>query len=294
MQLCNSSINKYHSDYVTGETAQEDDQGHKWSLSAFLKHLRANDINTKQLMHSIEDVIIKSIISVEFSVNSACKMFVPHRNNCFELYGFDILVDSNLKPWLLEVNMSPSLNTDSPIDMKIKSCLLCDLLTLVGVPAVDPVLRRAQFDQQVREFSSGQRSARSAEERRLAAIKMSRSLGPSWQEVTRIVRDVEEQQERRRGWVRIFPTEQTWALYGSLLDFSSSTNLTLQEHLYPHHKVKLSTGGTTAIPSVLKMSTGLGGSNSNLPLSGSDETSQQDEDEGEAAGGGGSGHARGL
>ena len=103
-----------------------------------------------QLMQSIEDVIIKSIISVEFPVNSACKMFVPHRRNCFELYGFDILIDSDLKPWLLEVNLSPSLNCDTPIDMKIKSALLCDLLNLIGIPAVDPVLKRAQFNQKVR------------------------------------------------------------------------------------------------------------------------------------------------
>jgi tubulin polyglutamylase TTLL5 len=58
-------------------------------------------------------------------------MFVPHRRNCFELYGFDILIDSDLKPWLLEVNLSPSLNCDTVIDMKIKSALICDLLNLV-------------------------------------------------------------------------------------------------------------------------------------------------------------------
>lgn len=58
-----------------------------------------------------------------------------------ELYGFDILIDSELKPWLLEVNLSPSLNCDTPLDTRVKSALLVDLLTLVGLPAVDPVVR---------------------------------------------------------------------------------------------------------------------------------------------------------
>jgi tubulin polyglutamylase TTLL5 len=60
-----------------------------------------------------------------------------HRGNCFDLFGFDILLDSNLKPWLLEVNLSPSLATDSPLDHRIKSNLVADALTLVGVKLFD-------------------------------------------------------------------------------------------------------------------------------------------------------------
>lgn len=55
------------------------------------------------------------------------------RNNAFELFGFDILIDDNLKPWLLEVNLSPSLQCDSPLDHKIKANLVCDIYNMVGV-----------------------------------------------------------------------------------------------------------------------------------------------------------------
>lgn len=58
-----------------------------------------------------------------------------------ELFGFDILIDDTLKPWLLEVNLTPSLGCDSPLDVRVKSALIADLLTLVGIPAVDPILR---------------------------------------------------------------------------------------------------------------------------------------------------------
>lgn len=33
----------------------------------------------------------------------------------------------------MEVNMSPSMNTDSPLDLKIKGNMIADLLSLIGV-----------------------------------------------------------------------------------------------------------------------------------------------------------------
>lgn len=70
---------------------------------------------------------------MESAIFQACEMNVPYRNNCFSLFGYDILIDSSFKPWLLEVNFSPSLNIDAPLDLKIKGDMLADLFTLIGV-----------------------------------------------------------------------------------------------------------------------------------------------------------------
>ena len=53
------------------------------------------------------------------------------------MYGFDVLIDKNLKPWLLEVNVCPSLNSSSPLDRKIKHTLLSDIFNLIGIVPYD-------------------------------------------------------------------------------------------------------------------------------------------------------------
>ncbi len=42
-----------------------------------------------------------------FQLKSFLLNKVPYKNNCFEVLGYDILIDDTLKPWLLEVNLSP-------------------------------------------------------------------------------------------------------------------------------------------------------------------------------------------
>ena len=46
-------------------------------------------------------------------------------------------MDSQLKPWLLEVNVSPSLMGSSPLDRKIKGTLMADIFHLVGFMPYD-------------------------------------------------------------------------------------------------------------------------------------------------------------
>lgn len=73
------------------------------------------------------------MISGEPNIYAGTNMYVPHRGNCFELLGFDVILDDTLKPWLLEVNLSPSLNCNSPLDLKIKGQLIADLFNLIGI-----------------------------------------------------------------------------------------------------------------------------------------------------------------
>jgi len=47
------------------------------------------------LFKKIEDLIIKTILSVESVINNATDMYCPAKSaNCFELFGFDVLIDS--------------------------------------------------------------------------------------------------------------------------------------------------------------------------------------------------------
>lgn len=89
------------------------------------------------LWSRIYDVILKSLIAGEHYVLAASKKCQLHRSNCFEVFGYDILLDSELKPWLLEVNLSPSLACESPLDTTIKANLIADTFTMVGVKKFD-------------------------------------------------------------------------------------------------------------------------------------------------------------
>ena len=47
------------------------------------------------------------------------------------------MIDSDLKPWLLEVNISSSMATDAPLDMSIKSNLVTETFNLIGIKRFD-------------------------------------------------------------------------------------------------------------------------------------------------------------
>ena len=67
---------------------------------------------------------------------------------CFEILGFDILIDRKLRPLLLEVNHSPSFHTDAPMDKDIKEGLLYETLNLIDLGSCDK--RKCQEEERKR------------------------------------------------------------------------------------------------------------------------------------------------
>ncbi|XP_054571867.1 tubulin polyglutamylase TTLL5 isoform X5 [Eptesicus fuscus] len=251
MHLTNYSVNKKSGDYVSCDDPEVEDYGNKWSMSAMLRYLKQEGRDTTALMAHVEDLIIKTIISAELAIATACKTFVPHRSSCFELYGFDVLIDSTLKPWLLEVNLSPSLACDAPLDLKIKASMISDMFTVVGFVCQDPAQRASTrpiyptFESSRRNpFQKPQRSrplsASDAEMKNLVGsarekvpAKLGGSvLGLSMEEI-RVLRRVKEENDRRGGFIRIFPTSETWEIYGSYLEHKTSMNYMLATRLFP-------------------------------------------------------------
>ena len=135
--LTNYSVNKKNEKFVQNTNATEDGKGNKWSLSALFKHFDVIGVDCDLLWSRVYDIIIKSFISVEGVLNQTAKKFSCHRSNCFELFGFDILIDSGLHPWLMEINLTPSLACESPLDFQIKSNLIADMFTLIGIQPFD-------------------------------------------------------------------------------------------------------------------------------------------------------------
>lgn len=95
---------------------------------------KGHDIN--ELWDKIDKAIVLSLISSYGFLSKAeeeqCKNYGYSR--CFQIIGFDILLDKKLNPYILEVNFRPSLkcNTNNSHNLKLK--MLSDAIKIAGAP----------------------------------------------------------------------------------------------------------------------------------------------------------------
>lgn len=125
VHLTNVAIQKKSEDYNRSH-------GGKWDLSnlrLFIQGIYGFE-KAQTLFEEINSIIIHSL--------KASQNVMINDKHCFECYGYDLLIDSSLKPWLIEVNASPSLTATTPSDRVLKTSLISDLVDIVMPPDLPP------------------------------------------------------------------------------------------------------------------------------------------------------------
>ena len=125
VHLTNDAVQKYCEEYGKFEA------GNKLSYTDFQRYL---DVSTpgidlyRDLIPAIKD-IIKVTIAASF-----LKLDPSFHQYSFELLGYDFMLDSSLKPWLIEVNTNPCLETSSPLLSRLIPTMLDNTFRI----AIDP------------------------------------------------------------------------------------------------------------------------------------------------------------
>ncbi|CAH1796784.1 unnamed protein product, partial [Owenia fusiformis] len=135
MHLTNYAINKHSTDFV-----RDDEAGSKRRISTVNKWFKDKGYDVDKIWNDIDDVIIKTLISAHPVLKHNYRTCFPNHvkgSACFEILGFDIMFDKKLKPYLIEVNHSPSFHTDSKLDKEIKEAMLYDTMNLANFGAID-------------------------------------------------------------------------------------------------------------------------------------------------------------
>lgn len=172
----------------------------------------------------MKDLIIKTLISVEFPLNKGLQSGVKHKGVWYELYGFDIIIDADLKPWILEVNISPSFSSSSPFDKTLKTKLIWDTLTIIGVKPVN-------HEKYVREEQK--RLSQNIEEDQETSSKLISDISPDNLDAEDIALlfDFEEEQRRWQNFELIFPIAKTYKKYTNFFTEKRYRNYLLWSHV---------------------------------------------------------------
>ncbi|CAJ1361603.1 unnamed protein product [Effrenium voratum] len=118
LRLCNEP-------YDLGDLANRQRHISNWSVNKNGRHVADGAVASleefRDVLESItnsrtywEEALVPQLESCILQSLRAVQDRVVQRPECFEVYGFDFMIAEDLKPWLLEVNLSPACESRTP------------------------------------------------------------------------------------------------------------------------------------------------------------------------------------
>eukprot|EP00826_Nyctotherus_ovalis_P014514 TRINITY_DN14052_c0_g4_i1.p1 TRINITY_DN14052_c0_g4~~TRINITY_DN14052_c0_g4_i1.p1 ORF type:complete len:470 (-),score=112.02 TRINITY_DN14052_c0_g4_i1:1073-2482(-) len=131
VHLTNNCLQKYGKNYGAFE------EGNTVSYATFIQYLSEQFPGKRfnfeaQFACRMKDVILDCYLSVKNELNQG------GRRNCFELLGFDFLMDDDFRLWLLEVNTNPYLGIPNKYIEGLLPKMINDMFEIVLDPYIKP------------------------------------------------------------------------------------------------------------------------------------------------------------
>ena len=97
------------------------------SYSDFRAFMQEENLPIENFHKMIEQM--KYLVKISFkSVGNKLLRITPVL--CFEIFGYDFILDNEFRPWILEINNNPGLGISSPVIEKLVPRMLDDALRL--------------------------------------------------------------------------------------------------------------------------------------------------------------------
>ena len=92
------------------------------------------NINIEELWSKIDNIIILSIIAAHNYLKQGEENQCPKigYSRCFQIFGFDILLDNNLDPYVLEINYRPSLDYHRGKERRMKVNMIAESIKIAA------------------------------------------------------------------------------------------------------------------------------------------------------------------
>jgi tubulin polyglutamylase TTLL5 len=109
------------------------------SFQKYREWLNSEGHDDKVFFTQLKELITLTVIAAREAMRKRTKRLTENSTGCYELIGLDCMVDDNIKPWIIECNLSPSLSTyadpDAGADDEVvaKREMVKDLVQLLGL-----------------------------------------------------------------------------------------------------------------------------------------------------------------
>ena len=139
--LTNYAVNKRHKAFEFNDSVEASGVGNKRTIRWFRSWLEEKGNDSVAAWTRVADLVNRTLLAIQPQLQHTYRTVLPDPENvgfsCFELLGFDVMFRDNLTPVLVEVNHSPSLTCDTPLDRDITYGVLSEIMRLIKVSAGD-------------------------------------------------------------------------------------------------------------------------------------------------------------